>query len=183
MWWLSVYLRAPGGRVPDYGGYEAGYCKAIAGLVAEEDLNENNILPGFRSACGEAVSKAVKELIDDALGKALPLMDYDEAGLWEKVYKITLDGGMTCPNRDGTLGHGGCFCGAGLGDFAGSRACSVTEQIAAGLSLNETSGSLLSHTRAFTNTYVGGRLEEAACRPSRILVRTLSSYKAHLCRP
>ena len=32
----------------------------------------------------------------------------------EKVYKLALDGGMTCPNRDGTLGAGGCiFCSAG----------------------------------------------------------------------
>lgn len=37
-----------------------------------------------------------------------------------KVYKLALDGGFTCPNRDGTLGTGGCiFCsGAGSGDFA-----------------------------------------------------------------
>ena len=41
-------------------------------------------------------------------------MDYDLKQTYgEKVYKITLDGGMTCPNRDGTLGHGGCiFCSA-----------------------------------------------------------------------
>ena len=38
----------------------------------------------------------------------------------EKVYKLALDGGMTCPNRDGTLGTRGCiFCSAGgSGDFA-----------------------------------------------------------------
>ena len=38
----------------------------------------------------------------------------------EKVYKITLNGGMSCPNRDGTLGNRGCiFCSAGgSGDFA-----------------------------------------------------------------
>ena len=37
-----------------------------------------------------------------------------------KVYKIALEGGMTCPNRDGTIGTGGCiFCSAGgSGDFA-----------------------------------------------------------------
>ncbi len=41
----------------------------------------------------------------------------------EKLYKIALDGGMTCPNRDGTLGNTGCiFCSAGgSGDFAGDR--------------------------------------------------------------
>ena len=37
----------------------------------------------------------------------------------EKVYKLALDGGFTCPNRDGTKGTGGCiFCAGGSGDFA-----------------------------------------------------------------
>ena len=37
-----------------------------------------------------------------------------------KVYKLSIDGGFSCPNRDGTLGYGGCiFCGAdGSGAFA-----------------------------------------------------------------
>ena len=49
-----------------------------------------------------------------------------------KVYKLALEGGMTCPNRDGTLGHRGCiFCSAGgSGEFAASRTLSVAEQIA-----------------------------------------------------
>ncbi len=49
----------------------------------------------------------------------------------EKVYKIALDGGFTCPNRDGTVGVGGCiFCaGDGSGAFAGKRTCSVAEQM------------------------------------------------------
>ena len=49
----------------------------------------------------------------------------------EKVYKVTLNGGMSCPNRDGTIGHGGCiFCSAGgSGDFAASASLSITEQI------------------------------------------------------
>lgn len=44
----------------------------------------------------------------------------------EKLYKISLDGGMTCPNRDGTLGTHGCiFCSrGGSGDFAASRTLS-----------------------------------------------------------
>jgi len=51
-----------------------------------------------------------------------------------KLYKIALDGGFTCPNRDGTLGSRGCiFCsGAGSGEFAESRTLSVTEQIERG---------------------------------------------------
>ena len=49
----------------------------------------------------------------------------------EKLYKISLDGGMTCPNRDGTLDTRGCiFCSAGgSGDFASDRSFSITKQI------------------------------------------------------
>ena len=52
----------------------------------------------------------------------------------EKVYRIALNGGMTCPNRDGKIGRGGCiFCsGMGSGDFAGSASFSICEQLAAG---------------------------------------------------
>ena len=50
----------------------------------------------------------------------------------EKVYRIALNGGMTCPNRDGKIGYGGCiFCsGMGSGDFAGSACKTITEQLA-----------------------------------------------------
>lgn len=49
----------------------------------------------------------------------------------EKVYKVALDGGMTCPNRDGTIGDRGCiFCSeGGSGDFAAPCTDSVTKQI------------------------------------------------------
>lgn len=49
----------------------------------------------------------------------------------EKIYRLSLNGGCTCPNRDGTLGTRGCiFCSAGgSGDFASSPALSITEQI------------------------------------------------------
>ena len=48
------------------------------------------------------------------------LNDYLKDTFGEKVYKLALDGGMTCPNRDGTKGLGGCiFCSeGGSGDFA-----------------------------------------------------------------
>lgn len=48
-----------------------------------------------------------------------------------KVYKISLDAGCTCPNRDGTKGFGGCiFCSSsGSGDFAASRAFSIKNQV------------------------------------------------------
>ena len=76
----------------------------------------------------------------------------------EKLYKIALDGGMTCPNRDGTLGNTGCiFCSAGgSGDFAGDRNVSIKEQISDGKSLvqrKHTSSSYIAYFQAFTNTY------------------------------
>lgn len=76
----------------------------------------------------------------------------------EKVYKIALDGGFTCPNRDGTLDTRGCiFCsGMGSGDFAESRKDSITEQIENGkkrLSGKLENGKYIAYFQAFTNTY------------------------------
>ena len=78
----------------------------------------------------------------------------------EKCYKIALDGGFGCPNRDGTIGVGGCiFCsGAGSGDFSTSTDChaSVKEQIRAGLALmgdKKTGNKFVAYFQAFTNTY------------------------------
>ena len=86
-------------------------------------------------------------------------MDYDLKQLYgEKVYKITLNGGMTCPNRDGKIGHGGCiFCStAGSGDFAGPATCSITKQLAMGkenLIKKRPVHSYIAYFQAFTNTY------------------------------
>ena len=76
----------------------------------------------------------------------------------EKLYKISLDGGMTCPNRDGTLGTRGCiFCSrGGSGDFAESHTLSVTEQIEAGKQQSAkkyTGSSYIAYFQAYTNTY------------------------------
>lgn len=75
-----------------------------------------------------------------------------------KVYKISLDCGFTCPNRDGTLGYGGCiFCSkGGSGDFAESHTLSVTEQIESGKEKVKNkikSGKYIAYFQAFTNTY------------------------------
>lgn len=52
----------------------------------------------------------------------------------DKVYKLSLNAGFTCPNRDGKLGTKGCiFCSAGgSGDFAESSSLSITQQIERG---------------------------------------------------
>ena len=76
----------------------------------------------------------------------------------EKVYRIALNGGMTCPNRDGHLGTGGCiFCSAeGSGDFAGKPSLTVSRQLAEGkLRLLEKRPvhSYIAYFQAFTNTY------------------------------
>lgn len=76
----------------------------------------------------------------------------------KKMYKISLDGGMTCPNRDGMLGTRGCiFCSrGGSGDFAASRTLSITEQIETGkqqASRKYNGSSYIAYFQAYTNTY------------------------------
>ena len=76
----------------------------------------------------------------------------------EKMYKISLDGGFTCPNRDGTLGTRGCiFCSqGGSGDFASDRHLSVTEQIETGKAQSLTKyagGGYIAYFQAYTGTY------------------------------
>ena len=75
-----------------------------------------------------------------------------------KVYKVALNGGMSCPNRDGTLGNGGCiFCSAeGSGDFAGNSRDSITTQIKIQADrLREKRGAkkFIAYFQAYTNTY------------------------------
>ena len=74
-----------------------------------------------------------------------------------KVYKLALDGGFTCPNRDGTLGTGGCiFCsGAGSGDFAvggNSIPCQI-QQAKQKVAFKNKSGKYIAYFQSFTNTY------------------------------
>ncbi len=76
----------------------------------------------------------------------------------EKIYKITLNGGMTCPNRDGTVGRGGCiFCSAGgSGDFAGDAAMAIPEQIEEqirAIRQKRPVRRFIAYFQAYTNTY------------------------------
>ena len=73
-----------------------------------------------------------------------------------KVYKLSLDGGFSCPNRDGTLGTGGCIFCSGSGEFA-EGAC---ESVAAQLERAKTrvrrknkDGKFIAYFQSFTNTY------------------------------
>ena len=76
----------------------------------------------------------------------------------EKVYKLALNGGMSCPNRDGKVGRGGCiFCSeGGSGDFAADGHLSVKEQIAIqkeALRNKKTARKYIAYFQAYTNTY------------------------------
>ena len=75
-----------------------------------------------------------------------------------KVYRLALNGGMTCPNRDGRVGTGGCiFCSAGgSGDFAQSAGESIAEQIRLAKELVKNKihdGTYIAYFQAYTNTY------------------------------
>ncbi len=74
-----------------------------------------------------------------------------------KVFKISLNGGFTCPNIDGTVGKGGCtYCsGYGSGDFAGNPQKSITEQFndVKLMMENKWQGKYIAYFQAFTNTY------------------------------
>ncbi len=86
-------------------------------------------------------------------------LDYElKRRFGEKVYRLTLNGGMTCPNRDGRIGYGGCiFCsGGGSGEFAADPSLSIRQQIEASKKLLEkkrTARRYIAYFQAYTNTY------------------------------
>ena len=74
-----------------------------------------------------------------------------------KVYKLAIDGGFTCPNRDGTIGYGGCiFCsGSGSGDFAehGNSITAQLERAKSRVAFKNKGGKYIAYFQSFTNTY------------------------------
>lgn len=75
-----------------------------------------------------------------------------------KIYKIALNGGMTCPNRDGKISTGGCiFCSeGGSGDFAPPSRVNISEQIETSIkqvSAKIKDGKYIAYFQAYTNTY------------------------------
>ena len=74
-----------------------------------------------------------------------------------KVYKLSIDGGFTCPNRDGTCGTAGCiFCGdTGSGDFAvfGKDIRKQLEQAKKWVEKKNKGGKYIAYFQSFTNTY------------------------------
>lgn len=90
--------------------------------------------------------------------KYTTLNNYLKKRFGEKVYKIALNGGFTCPNRDGSIDTRGCiFCSkGGSGDFAESPDLTITEQIENGkkrLEKKIKNGKYIAYFQAFTNTY------------------------------
>lgn len=88
----------------------------------------------------------------------ITMNDYCLKVFGEKLYKLSLDGGFTCPNRDGKLDTRGCiFCsGAGSGDFTSGRDVDLDTQIeeAKRLVAGKYKGdSYIAYFQAFTNTY------------------------------
>ena len=76
----------------------------------------------------------------------------------DKIIKVALDGGFTCPNIAGTLSYGGCiFCGEkGSGDFAGDRALNIEKQFEISkqkMNQKWKEGKYIAYFQAFTNTY------------------------------
>ena len=92
------------------------------------------------------------------------LSDFYKSIFGCKTFKISLDAGCTCPNRDGTKGTGGCiFCSQnGSGDFISARNLSITEQVEQGKKLVESkirgrsgtrNGKYIAYFQNFTSTY------------------------------
>jgi radical SAM protein (TIGR01212 family) len=84
----------------------------------------------------------------------------------EKVYKLSLSGGMTCPNRDGTLGKRGCiFCSeSGSGEFCANAKMSISEQIKNAKKLVKSktkSEKFIAYFQSFSNTYADVRYLES----------------------
>lgn len=106
------------------------------------------------------------------------LNEYYRKKYGKKVYRLAISGGMTCPNRDGTLGSRGCiFCSAGgSGEFAASACFSVTEQLEEAkrrVSAKTRDNAYIAYFQPFTNTYADvdtlRRLYEEAIAPEDIV--------------
>ena len=86
-----------------------------------------------------------------------------------KVYKLSLDAGFTCPNRDGTIDTRGCiFCSeSGSGEFAEKACASLSEQLARAkerVCAKIKDGKFIAYFQSFTNTYADVRTLERLYR-------------------
>ena len=112
------------------------------------------------------------------------LNEYLQKTFGEKVYKISLNGGMTCPNRDGSLGSRGCiFCSeGGSGEFAACGMLPVKEQIGQAkrrIAQKSDCRRFIAYFQPFTNTYapveyLRGIFEEAI-KPDEIVALSIAT--------
>ncbi|MGL6064144.1 MAG: TIGR01212 family radical SAM protein [Fusobacteriaceae bacterium] len=84
--------------------------------------------------------------------------DFFKENFSEKIYKVSLDAGLSCPNRDGKISLGGCiFCSdSGSGEFTSNKKNSITKQINEQLIFIEKKakkGKVIAYFQNFTNTY------------------------------
>ena len=112
------------------------------------------------------------------------LNEYLQKTFGEKVYKISLNGGMTCPNRDGVLGSRGCiFCSeGGSGEFAACGMLPVKEQIAQAkrrIAQKSDCRRFIAYFQPFTNTYAPveylRRIFEEAIKPDEIVALSIAT--------
>lgn len=110
--------------------------------------------------------------------------DYYKEIFGEKLIKLAVDGGFTCPNRDGTLSSKGCiFCsGRGSGDFAGSRCFTISEQykqMKKKMSAKWPKGKYMMYFQAYTNTYAPlerlGRLYREAIECNDVVALSIAT--------
>lgn len=85
------------------------------------------------------------------------LNDYYREKFGSKVYKLSIDAGLTCPNRDGTLGTGGCiFCSADGGSAFAEGGCNIRLQLENAkkrVDAKNKNGKYIAYFQSFTNTY------------------------------
>ena len=93
-----------------------------------------------------------------------------------KVYKLSIDAGFTCPNRDGKVGFGGCiFCGSDGGSAFAEKGCSIRQQLERAKSLVKAKAGdrFIAYFQSFTNTYAPAevlrKLYTEAMEPEEIL--------------
>ncbi len=102
----------------------------------------------------------------------LTLNNYLKNKYHEKVFKVSLNGNFSCPNRDGKISTNGCiFCSeSGSGDFAGKKELSIKEQfydIVSTMEKKWPNGSYIAYFQANTNTY--GTVKELKERYDQII--------------
>ncbi len=104
------------------------------------------------------------------------LSEYYKEKFGCKVYKLSLDGGFSCPNRDGTVGHGGCIFCTGSGEFAEGGPEPISAQLERAkqrVRSKNKGGKYIAYFQAFTNTYAPveqlRQLYSAAMEPEDIV--------------